>query len=336
MVSPELPRMICILLNPTIDHVHEIPHFAVGGTFKIQATHVFPAGKAISVALGLRSLGDEPSVIALIGKEDIKTYYDFLGTNGIPATLIPVNCTTRHNMTIVDPAEATVTHLRETSFTASESHVHAIKERLKKEARNGENWAVFSGSTPLGLNNATLAELVEYTSNLGYKTLVDISGLPLVQLMSRYKPWLLKINKAELDDLLGRDSSDAEFDASVSSITNDALHEIASDARSLLDDRLNIISITLGARGAILVTKDMALHGMMQDMDGIKIINTVGAGDAFFAGLIHAMLHGIIISDMLKEAIASATAKILVHGAGLFSSIEHEKFLARVQVNPLT
>ncbi|HME54542.1 MAG TPA: PfkB family carbohydrate kinase [Candidatus Lokiarchaeia archaeon] len=325
----------CVLLNPTIDHVHEIEHFEVGGTFKIQATHVFPAGKAISVALGLRSLGEDPTVIALIGKEDIKTYRDFLGANSIPATLIPVNGATRHNMTIVDPVEGTVTHLRETGFTASESHVDAVKKRLKKVERDAENWVIFSGSTPPGLNENTYAGLVEYASNLGYKTLVDISGSPLVQTMARHKPWLLKINKVELDDLLGCRSSDAELDAGTSPVTRDELDVMVSDARGLLDDRLSMISVTLGAGGAILVTKDLAFHGMMQDMTGIKVINTVGAGDAFFAGLIHALLREKSPSEMLKEAISSATAKILVHGAGLFSPAEHDTFLARVLVQVL-
>ena len=332
----ENSHVTCVLLNPTIDHVHEIDHFAVGGTFKIQATRVFPVGKAISVALGLRSLDEQPRVIALIGKNDIKTYRDFLGTNGIPAALIPVNGTTRRNTTIVDPAEGTVTHLRETGFTASEKHVLVIKDHLKKMAKTAENWAIFSGSTPPGLSETTQAELVEHASNLGYKTLVDISGAPLSQVMARRKPWLLKINRTELDELLGRRSSDVELDTSTAVMTIDALNAIASDARDLLDEHLATVAITLGAIGAILVTKDKAFYGVMGDMTGIKIIDTVGAGDAFLAGLIHALLRDASPDEMLKEAISSATAKILVHGAGLFSRVEHDGFLHRVQVKALS
>jgi 1-phosphofructokinase len=332
----ETSRVTCVLLNPTIDHVHEIDHFTVGGTFKIQATHVFPVGKTISVALGLRSIGEKPRVIALIGKNDIKAYRDYLRVNDIPATLIPVYGKTRHNTTIVDPAEGTITHLRETGFTAGENHVRAIKNHLKKVSNRAGNFAVFSGSTPPGLSETTHADLVELASNLGYKTLVDISGAPLSQLMARHKPWLLKINKAELDDLLSRRTSDAELDAGVVTINRDTLNTIASDARGLLDGELAMIVITLGASGAILVAKDSTFHGAMEDMAGIKVVNTVGAGDAFFAGLIHALLRDASPDEMLKDAIASATAKILMHGAGLFSRAEHDGFLHRVQVNTLS
>src|SRR5512137_1927033 len=102
-MSPDskITNITCILLNPTIDEIHEIEHFKVGGTFKTKASHVFPVGKTISVALGLRTLGDKPFVIALVGKDDIPRYREFLEGKDIGCHLVPVDGQTRHNMTIV-------------------------------------------------------------------------------------------------------------------------------------------------------------------------------------------------------------------------------------------
>ncbi|MBN2150094.1 MAG: hypothetical protein JW839_01485, partial [Candidatus Lokiarchaeota archaeon] len=76
------PRVTCILLNPTIDHVHEVEHFKAGGTYKASATRVFPAGKAVSVALGLRALGEAPSVVSLVGRGELGIYEAALGVAG--------------------------------------------------------------------------------------------------------------------------------------------------------------------------------------------------------------------------------------------------------------
>jgi len=323
------------LLNPTIDHVHEVEHFKVGGTFKIKATQVFPVGKAISVALGLRTLDEHPSVIALIGKDDIDTYRKFLQSNSIPATLVPVDGATRHNTTIVDPLEGTVTHLREAGFTAGKKHVQAIEKTIKSLPRVNPCWVLFSGSLPPGLPDDTYARLVNYCDNLGFKTLIDVSGMPLKKIMEQHKLCVLKINNIELDYLLGRHPDDTEKKEDTRPLSAEDLSSIARDARKLLDDRMECVSITLGAEGGLYVMKAGAYHGKIQDPSGIKVVNTVGAGDAYFAGMIHAMLHGEQPAAVLTEAIASATAKILVHGAGIFSKADHDAFTARVRVTKL-
>jgi 1-phosphofructokinase family hexose kinase len=325
----------CILLNPTIDHVHEVEHFKAGGTYKASTTRVFPVGKAISVALGLRALGDEPTVVALVGKEELGIYRASLDAADVSAALIPVEGRTRRNVTIVDTAEHTVTHVREGGFTAGEERLEAVEAAIDRLPRVSERWIVLSGSIPPGLPGVTIARLVARCRALGFKALVDASGPPLKEVVARCKPWVLKINEAELDYLAGRRTDDSErvpADPAVEPVTGDCAGRIASDARALLGGELAFAAVTMGAAGAVLSCKEGTWHGVLSSTERINVVDTVGAGDAFFAGMIHAIAGGLDPPGVLVEAISSATAKLLVHGAGAFSSADQQRFRPLVRV----
>ncbi len=329
------PHVTCILLNPTIDHVHEVEHFKAGGTYKANTTLVFPVGKAISVAIGLRALGDEPTVVALVGKEELGIYRTSLEVADVSATLIPVEGRTRRNVTIIDTAEHTVTHVREGGFTAGEEQLEAVEATIDRLPRVIERWIVLSGSIPPGLPAGAVARLVARWSKLGFKVLLDSSGPPLKEAVARCKPWVLKINDAELDYLAGRRADDIErapAGLAVEPGKNDRTDRIASDARALLGGGLETVAVTLGAAGAILACKEGTWHGALSSTEGLDVVDTVGAGDAFFAGMIHAMAGSLAPHGILVEAISSATAKLLVHGAGTFSPAEQQRFRPLVHV----
>lgn len=335
MAERRAPHVTCLLLNPTIDHVHEVEHFKPGGTFKASTTRVFPVGKAISVALGLRSLGEESSVIALVGKEELGIYRASLDEADISATLIPVAGRTRRNVTIVDTAEHVVTHVREEGFIATEEHVAAIELAIDRLPRVDDRWIVIAGSTPPGLPDTTIARIVSRCSALGIKTLVDVSGPALKAVVAKSKPWVVKINDAELDELAGRRADDTE--RGPGRATDEA--RVSRDARGLLDRGIAIAGITMGAAGAVMATRDGTWYGSIPASTGmnagIQVVNTVGAGDAFFAGMIHAMAEGLEPASILVEAIACATAKVLVHGAGAFPVDEAKRLRRLVQARRL-
>nr|MDO8087224.1 PfkB family carbohydrate kinase [Candidatus Sigynarchaeum springense] len=341
MATRRDPHVTCILLNPTIDHVHEIEHFKVGGTYKASETRVFPVGKAISVALGLRALGDEPSVISLVGKEEMGIYRATLDSADISASLIPVEGRTRRNVTIVDPAEHTVTHVREGGFTAGAQHLDAIESAIDGLPRVDQRWIVLSGSIPPGLPDDAVARLLARCKRLGFKAFLDSSGLPLKEAVARCKPWVLKINEAELGYLAGTRDDDVERGTGTaeprpSEADDDARNgRVGRDARAQLGGGLEVAAITMGAAGAILAREDGTWHGVLESTVDLDVVDSVGAGDAFLAGMIHAMAGGLDAPGILVEAISCATAKLLVHGAGTFALADQQRFRPGVRVRRL-
>jgi 1-phosphofructokinase len=340
-----LPHVTCVLINPTIDHVHEVDHFVAGGTYKSRVTSVFPVGKAISVALGLHVLGDDPSVIALVGRDEVNVYQAFLASNEIRATLVPVEGRTRRNMTIVDAVEGTITHVRESGFTAGEKHVQAIEtelSRLRGDGDRGEHWIIISGSIPPGLDTNTYGRIIASCTERGFKVLLDASGEALKAAMDTRKPWVLKINRVELEYLAGQRNDDTEHgggnckdgdEQSPAQPSRPQLARIVASARGLLGQGLEHVAVTLGAAGAIHATASEAWHGHVTWPREKRVVNTVGAGDAYFAGMIHAMMRGKSVHDIMVDAISCASAKVLVHGAGAFSREEQRTFSSRVMVD---
>ncbi|MEE3234759.1 MAG: ribokinase [Candidatus Latescibacterota bacterium] len=83
---------------------------------------------------------------------------------------------------------------------------------------------------------------------------------------------------------------------------------------------VSVLIITLGARGSLLCTED--LYKKINVFEGIKAIDTTGAGDAFVGGLGAGLIH--FKGDMLKATdFASATAGISVTRKGTASAMPY-------------
>jgi len=110
--------------------------------------------------------------------------------------------------------------------------------------------------------------------------------------------------------------------ATVMKVSDDELSEVArvievpADGRSLFDyaSELQWIAVTRGGRGAELWHRS----GRSWSHPGgrVKIIDTVGAGDAFTAGLVHGLWSGVTGDEALAMA-ADAAESILGQRGGL-------------------
>ncbi len=141
-----------VLLNPTIDQIYFIDNFHAGGTYKLLNQKRFPVGKAISVSLALNVLKIPSHVIALIGKEDIPEYLDFLTAKHIRHTFIPILGKTRSNITLLDNVNNLSTHLRFPGFTVTEQNIEDLNSLIEKTVKP-DDLVIYSGSLPEGCSN---------------------------------------------------------------------------------------------------------------------------------------------------------------------------------------
>jgi fructokinase len=97
----------------------------------------------------------------------------------------------------------------------------------------------------------------------------------------------------------------------------DLLHLGFSDApdvaaRSLLNNICKIVVLTLGEKGARLLTAD---HEIFQAAETVSVVDTVGAGDCFFAGFIAALVRDGSFEALLNRMPVTANlASALRHG----------------------
>ncbi|MEI8171451.1 MAG: PfkB family carbohydrate kinase [Rhodoferax sp.] len=82
----------------------------------------------------------------------------------------------------------------------------------------------------------------------------------------------------------------------------------------LQNSRASLVALTRGGDGATLLTR----HGQVfnaREIDAVAVVDTVGAGDCFLAGLVVAMLENALATDWGAEAVSAALAKELLCNA---------------------
>jgi 1-phosphofructokinase family hexose kinase len=315
------PAFVSVLLNPAIDRVYEVDGFEAGATLVAKKIHVYPVGKAISVSLGLAIHGEPVHVVALIGKNETDIYARFLDEKDISSDLVPVDGPTRNNITIIDVTGGTTTHLREAGFTATDDQLETLLARLPEPDPVSHPWLVCAGSIPPGLDETAWSRVIKTAHDLGYPVSLDASGLGLKHAVQSEPPELLKINRVELEYLLGDRDDDVEQGEEKPRFTMEEGDNIIEAARRLLGDTLKTIVITLGSQGAIAATMTEAWHCITKN---VQVVNTVGAGDAFHAGFLHGLRIGTDLQSALQIASATAAASIRQHCAGAF---DHDAFI---------
>ena len=323
-------KILSILLNPTIDEVITVDNFKVGGTFKVVSRKIYPVGKAISYALGIRELDEsynDLKVIACIGSEELHIYYNFLTSQKIDFEFIEIQGETRSNKTINDPVKGTTTHIRQKGFDINSEELEKLIDKIKENLEEGDI-INFSGSIAPNLSPYIYQRLIGICNKLKAISILDSSGEPFINGVQA-KPRIIKPNLIELSQLLGNTNlSKINFSNVVEDCKN-----LVKKAKVLLNDELKIILITLGANGAICLTEKEALYGNVK-VD--KIIDTVGSGDAFLAGFTTNYIQQKEIIECFKLGVACGAANTLFPGPGLFQKEKVEELIKKVEIIDLS
>ncbi len=310
--------LFCVQLNPTIDRVLEVPNFAIGETLRIETVTIYPLGKAISVALSAKTIGETPQVVSLIGEHEVELYEQFLKEQGIANHLIPVAGRTRSNITIIDPVGGTTTHLREKGFTVSMGVIYLLQKYLNDYVQK-DDVVLFSGSLPPGLPDDLYAHLLSHAPTCKARGL-DTSGAALRAGMDGH-PSFVKPNLVELGELYhGVPTS------------SDDLPALFPFIEMLRKRGVSLGAVTLGNRGSILWDKTSLISAQVKLP---TVVDTVGCGDAFFAGLAAGASHDWDLEHIARVATAAAGANAITPGAGIFLESDFSVLLKKVKIQPL-
>jgi 6-phosphofructokinase 2 len=159
---------------------------------------------------------------------------------------------------------------------------------------------VASGGYPPGAPAAELsAAIAKLAVDIGARLVLDTS------LAMRYAPehgaYLMKPSERELARMVDRPvESRAE--------------QIAA-ARSLLaEGRAEVIVVSLGAEGALLVTATLAEHF---EPPAVPALSAVGAGDAMVGAMVFALEKGWSLVEAVRYGVAAGAATIMTPGTDL-------------------
>ena len=286
--------IITIGLSPAWDITCRSRNINWGLHQEIDEQTVRPAGKALNVSKALAWMGRRNIAAGLWGAND---YSQMVATvrslwPSIRVKLTAAAGSTRQNVTVVDSAKNKEIHLRNKSGLASAKALQKLRADMEKIAHKG-SICVFAGAMPDDGLLGEIMKIVEFSQSRGAKIVLDASGRPLREIIDTGSVWLIKPNVEELCELLGERIKDGPV-------------SLAKAGRRLLD-KVEIVLISRGARGAVVVTRDGAWQGRCTGR--AEIFSTVGCGDFLLAGFLKAFNDGSNTGDALKTSIKVATAR---------------------------
>ncbi|MBN2132480.1 MAG: hypothetical protein JW741_23460 [Sedimentisphaerales bacterium] len=228
------------------------------------------AGKALNVSYALAWLGRSSVAAGLWGRADyepMQAAVQRLGSVRVAMTAVVGH--TRHNVTVLDTRNGREMHLRLPSALASAETLDRLDADLKKLVGAGDT-CIFAGSMPAGDLLDRGVAVVHGCRAAGARIVLDTHGPALHRLVDAGSLGLIAPNVEELAGLLGREIEDAPG-------------ALAAAGGTLLD-RVELVLISRGAKGAVLVTASGAWEGR-NDTQG-HIVSTVGCGDYLLAGFL--------------------------------------------------
>jgi len=297
-------RTVVACPNLSLDRTIRVERAELGRVHRSIESDVRGGGKGVNVARALKAMGREALVVGIAAGRTGRAVTGLLEDEGITAISTEVAGETRSCLTVLSEAPPTVfnesgPHVDDESWSRYETSVVELIEEAGIFA--------FSGSLPPGAPVESAARLIERARAADCITICDTSGEYLRAALEA-GPDIVKPNLAEALGLLGE-----EVDESVD-VPDNAL-ELAREAAVELRTRgPGTAIVTVGSEGLVYATKG-ATRAVSSPQIGV--VNPIGAGDCFIAGLIAEFQSGADLHEAILTGVAMGAAGCETIPAGL-------------------
>jgi 1-phosphofructokinase len=293
--------IVTLTPNPSIDRTIELSEpLGRGGVIRSVAAHDEAGGKGVNVAQVVRMAG-QLAVAVLPGDHD-DPLLTRLRELGVTHRAVPTGAPSRVNLTLAE-ADGVTTKINAPGPELTAVQLDQLIREVAREAA-GARWAVLSGSLPPGVDAGWYADVIDRIHGEGLKIAVDTSGESLRKTLDRAadRIALIKPNSDELGELLDVPASLFEGDPRIAFET----------ARPLLDQGVGEILLTLGRKGALLLSHEGVWSAAAP---AVVARSTVGAGDSALAGYLVGALESADASGRLALAVAYGSAAASLPGS---------------------
>ena len=306
--------ILLVSLNLAIERIVRVPRVAPGGVMRGPLVARHASAKGVNAARALAALGEPRVILGAVGGLPGELIERELEAEGIPLAPVRIGGESRTCMVLLEAGRADQTVINEVGPELTEGEV-AETVSMYQELLERAQMVLVMGSLPAGAPPDLYARFIEDARAAGRPVLLDASGDPLACGV-RARPDGVKINAAEASAWFGRPLTDAR--------------EAMDAADRLVDAGVGAAMVTLGARGAVLSSRESRLF---YRAPGIEAVNCVGSGDAALAGLAVGLLRGEPLDQAGALSVATGTASAL-HGAGRCTAEEIASMLPRVRCQP--
>lgn len=260
-----------VTFNPAIDYVVHTENMVLGVTNRSQREEMYFGGKGINVSAALKELGLESKALGFVAGFTGEAIEKGLGEMGIHTDFVKLSKgNSRINLKIKSKEE---TELNAQGPDIDHTAVEMLFKKLEKVCDG--DILVLAGSIPSSLPRDIYEKILQRLGEKKVKVVVDATKDLLLNTL-KYKPFLIKPNKEELEEIFKTPLDDSE--------------KIVEHAKMLQKMGAVNVLVSMAGDGAVLVDEFDKVH-LCGVCKGV-VKNSVGAGDSMVAGFIAGTLKG--------------------------------------------
>ena len=281
-----------VTTNPSLDYIIAVDTFEMGRTNRTVSEDFEVGGKGINVSRVLKNLGMDSQALGFISGftgEEIKRR---LCEYGINNDFYDVhNSCSRINIKF---KSSDGTEINAAGPKIGDDAQQWLSDKLKCIKK--DDILVLAGSPPKS-HDMLYAEIMKEIAGTGAHVIVDATSASLENTLE-YKPFLVKPNLHELEDLFG-----------VSIHSTKEVFDYADRLKKM--GAVNVI-VSMGADGAVMIDE----YGRRYTAKAPKgqVVSSVGAGDSMVAGFIKAVSEQLSYEEVFRYAVATGSATAFSEG----------------------
>jgi 6-phosphofructokinase 2 len=303
--------------NPAIDVSTSVKQIIPTHKLRCSAARRDPGGGGINVARVIRRFGGEVTAVYPRGGITGQLLSRLVEREHIASKTSEIAEETRQDFSVHEETSGQQFRFVLPGPALAEPEWRACLDTLGAFA-NRADFVVASGSLPPGVPLDFYARACRIAKSANAKFVLDTSG-PALNAALMDGVYLIKPNLRELSEVMGER-------------IDDEAAWVRACAGLVKGRRAEIVALTLGHRGALLVDRDRVLRA---EPLPITPLSSVGAGDSFLGAMVWSLAAGFDVEYAFRLGVAAGSSAVLNPGTELAHPEDTRRLLAAVVVRAL-
>lgn len=295
-MPPQRP-ILTVTINPALDVSSHVERIIPEHKLRCGTSHFDPGGGGVNVSRAIRNLQGYSTAIVVLGGPTGQAYRGFLEQTGVVSRVVTISGNTRESLTVAETATGNQFRFVLQGPALAEQEWKTCLTAIAEHLPRG-GYLVASGSLPPGAPEDFYARIARLARDEDVRVVVDTSG-PALRAAVTEHVHLIKPSGTELRSLAGV-ATEVDEPTLIA-----AAHEVVTRGDA------DMVALTLGADGAVITSRHAQLR---LPTPRVTVSSTVGAGDAFLAGLILRLAQHRPLADAFRAAVAAGSATAMRPG----------------------
>ncbi|QYN43535.1 hexose kinase [Gilliamella sp. ESL0441] len=310
--------ILTITMNPSVDIAYPLNKLIIDDINRVSNVKKTAGGKGLNVTRGIKFSGIPVLASGIIGGTTGEYIKKQLDKDNIAYCFYITKQESRNCIAILH--EGNQTEILESGPELDSNDVEQFLNHYETMLEQAKIITI-SGSLPQGFPIDFYVKLIEQAEKRQIPVLLDSSGKMLyATLISKHKPYLIKPNKEELQQII-----EMKIDA-------DDTHSLIQALNHPLLSDIPIIVISLGKNGAFARCHHQYYQASIPQ---IKVINPVGSGDITLAGLAVSLHENESIEMMLARAMTMGMLNAMESQTGFVNMRHYDHYYQQVKITKI-